>query len=204
MTHRVISGERQFGREMGLAYLRATAETWADRLSLGEKLPTEPIVSNPLVLLAEVDERGCRVGSQTPFPSDMRCFGEAVRGSCRVRATWPGEMGRGKIHARKLFLLELITCCGAGVLFLVGVIALWCEVRRERKVAREQIDYVAGVSHRLKTPLTSISLCAELAKTGRLDTRRQEESRQTIIDEATKLNAIVNEVLDHVKDMRRG
>jgi len=204
VAHRLIAEERDFGRETGRAFLRATAETWAARVANGESLPTGNVGADPAVVVDEVDASGRSVSSGLRFPSDARCFGEAVTGVRRVRATWPGAVGRGQLRARRLCRLEGLTYAGTSVFFLLGVIALLREVRRARKAAREQVDYVAGISHRLKTPLTSISLCAELAEDGRLDERRQAESRQTIIDEASKLGAILDEVLAHVREMRRG
>jgi len=204
VTHRLIVEERTFGKETGVAYLRATAETWAARLPQDETLSAGLTGGDPVVMVAEVDAAGRCVSSGLPFPSDGRCFGEAERCGRHVRATWPGEIGRGQARARKLLRLEILAYVGSFVLFLMGLFALLWEVRRVRKSVRDQVEYVAGVSHRLKTPLTSISLCAELAKSGRLDASRQEESKQTIIDEAAKLNEIVDEVLAHVKEMRRG
>jgi len=204
ITHRLIVDERTFGRETGVAYLRATAETWAGRLAQGETLPKEPVGPAPAVVVAEVDAAGRSVASGRCFPADARCFGEAAQGGRRVRATWPGEVGRGQMRARRLNRLEAFSYAGASALFLLGVLALLREIRRAQREARAQVDYVSDISHRLKTPLTSISLCAELAKAGRLDEDRQEESKQTIIEEASKLNVIVDEVLAHVREMRRG
>lgn len=204
VTHRLIVDERTFGKETGVAYLRASAEVWAERLAQGEKLPSEPVDANPSVAIAEVDATGHDVETGRPFPNDARCFGEAVKGNRRVRATWPGVVGRGQARVRKLVRLEALAYAGAAFLFLLGVVALLREIRRARKAARAQMDYVADISHRLKTPLTSISLCAELARSGRLDAQRMEETKQTVIDEAAKLGVIVDEVLSHVREMRRG
>jgi len=203
-THRLIVDERTFGRETGLAYLRTAAETWAMRAHAGEALPHGPVGDEPAVVVAEVDAAGRSVATGDPFPTDGRCFGEAVKGSRRIRATWPGEVGRGQLHARRLVRLEGAAYAGASILFLLGMFALLREILRARQAARDQVDYVADISHRLKTPLTSISLCAELAKAGRLDEGRLEESKQTVIDEASKLSAIMDEVLAHVREMRRG
>jgi len=204
VTHRLIADERAFGKETGVAYLRATAEAWALRTGKGEPLPSGAVGAGPPVVVAEVDARGRDVATGEAFPKDGRCFGESVLGTRRVRTTWPGDVGRGQARVRKLARLEGLAYAGSAVLFLLGAVALLREIRRARRAAQEQVDYVAAVSHRLKTPLTSISLCAELAQAGRLDERRKEESAQTIVDEATKLNAIVDEVLAHVREMRRG
>jgi len=204
VTHRLIVAERAYGREAGQAYLRASAENWAARLSRGEPLPAGAVGPAPQVVVSEVDESGRRLGSGDPFPDDARCFGEAHVGKRRVRAAWPGKIGRGQAHVRKLVRLEGLTYAVAGVLFLAGMIALLREIVHARQSARRQVDYVADISHRLKTPLTSISLCAELTQAGRLGDRRREESAQTIVDEASKLNMILDEFLAYVKEIRRG
>ena len=204
VTHRLIVDERAFGRETGRACLRATAETWAVRLSHGTALPTEAVGEAPSVVVAEVDAAGRAVATERPFPEDARCFGEAVAGGRRVRAAWRGAVGRGQVRVRQLVRLEGLAYAGSFVLFLLGAFALLRELRHARRSARTQADYVADISHRLKTPLTSISLCAELTKSGRLDERRKEESARTIVDEAAKLSAILDDVLAHVREMRRG
>jgi len=209
VTHRLIVEERSFGKETGIAYLRATAEMWARRAAGGESLPEGEIGLAPAVLVAVVDETGRKIGSRECFPADGRCFGESPVASVGpvkrfVRATWPGSVGRGMAHRQKLNMLEKVVAVVFVTLLVIGISAFGRELVRVRAAARRQVDYIAEISHRLKTPLTSISLCAELAKTGRLDAQRQEESKQTIIDEVTKLNEIVDEVLTHVKEMRRG
>lgn len=207
--HRLIEDERDFGRETGQAYLRATAEAWAARLARGESLPPDAVGPAPAVLVAEVDGAGRAVGTGARFPPDGRCFGEAAvaatgEATRTVRATWPGAVGRGQAHVRRLSARERAAVAVSYALLLVGIGALARELLRARAASRRQMDYVADISHRLKTPLTSISLCAELANAGRLGERRREESAQTIVAEAAKLNALLDEVLAHVKEMRRG
>jgi len=208
VTHRLIVDERTFGKETGVAYLRATAELWALRAAQGESLPEGEVGPAPAVLVAVVDEAGRKIGSRECFPADGRCFGaspvKAGPAKRFVRATWPGAVGRGMAHRRKLNMLEKTVAVVFIALLVIGVNALGRELVHAQAAARRQVDYIADISHRLKTPLTSISLCAELAKSGRLDVRRQEESKQTIVDEAAKLDAIVDEVLTHVREMRRG
>ena len=74
--------------------------------------------------------------------------------------------------------------------------------RRRRRAARTQLDSVADFTHRLKTPLTSISLCADLARAGRLSAARRRDSLDTIARETAKLNTLVDEVLAYVKACR--
>lgn len=208
VTHRLIARERDFGRETGTAYLRANAETWAERLAQGVPLPADAVGGAPQVVVAEVDATGRTVDAQRPFPADGRCFGEAVVTvggvTRRVRATWPGPVGRGQAHRHSLNALERWVAAVFVVLLVLGFVVLGRKLVRTQEEARRHAAFMADVSHRLKTPLTSISLCAELMDAGRLDAARQGESIRTVVAESAKLGAIVDEFLSYVKGLRHG
>ena len=206
--HRLIAADRAFGRETGIAYLRASAEVWAGRLAQGAALPAEAIGPAPQVVVAEVDEAGLTVSAGRPFPADGRCFGEACATAGgtvrRVRATWPGPVGRGQLRARRLAGLERLVLGGCSVLILAVFGVLLYKLHRAQAAARRHAAVMADISHRLKTPLTSISLCAELMRAGRLDAARQAESVGTVVAESAKLNGILDEFLSYVRGLRRG
>jgi len=155
-----------------------------------------------------VDGTGKALGTGVGFPADGRCFGEAEakvgRKTRRVRVTWPGPVGRSQAHAQRLDWLERAAFGVSYALALVGFVALLRDLARARAAARRHVDYVADVSRRLKTSMTSILLCAELVKDGRLDDQRKKDSAETVVAEASRLNAILDEVLARVKVMRRG
>lgn len=69
---------------------------------------------------------------------------------------------------------------------------------------RKKFAVEANVESRVKTPITSISLCAELARDGRVSEERERECAETIFAEATKLDRIVGEVLNHIEGGRHG
>ena len=121
-----------------------------------------------------------------------------------MRVAWAGAQSVGARRARRLAHAELAVYAGAGAVFLLGLALVLRAVLRARRDARRQLDYVADFSHRLKTPLTSISLCAELSRSGRLDEARRRESTETIVAEAAKLDVLVDEVLAYIKDARHG
>jgi signal transduction histidine kinase len=70
--------------------------------------------------------------------------------------------------------------CALIVLLLAGVALLgyllWREYTRAARLARQQVDFVSQVSHELKTPLTNITLYAELLREG-LDDEQTHERR---------------------------
>jgi signal transduction histidine kinase len=57
-------------------------------------------------------------------------------------------------------------------------------------------QFVASVSHELKTPLTAIRMFAETLALGRTPDRSQTEYLQTIVSESERLSRLVDNVLD--------
>jgi len=87
----------------------------------------------------------------------------------------------------------------AGVGLLVAVaaaIALLRAVGREVEAARRQRDFVAAVTHELKTPLASIRLLGELVQQDDMDPGKRREFQTRIVDESERLARHVTRVLD--------
>jgi len=93
----------------------------------------------------------------------------------------------------------------AGLLLVFGVTLfsaylLWRDVRREVKLAEIRSQFVASVSHELKTPLTAIRMFAEtLQEGGTADTETRNEYLETIVNESERLTRLLNNVLDFSK-----
>ncbi|MGN0845778.1 MAG: histidine kinase dimerization/phospho-acceptor domain-containing protein [Kiritimatiellia bacterium] len=207
-VHRLLATELARGRTVGRAYLTAEARHLVGDMAMAYRdWPRAELAACP-VLVEVVDEHGLTVRGHRPFPDDDRCFGEAPLGLLRpgssVRVAWPGARGLGAVRRREMFLMELAAFGLCGFFILLGSGLIIRAILRARRDARRQLDFVADFTHRLKTPLTSISLCAELARAGRLTDARRQESVETIIGEAAKLDALVDEVLAHVKTVRHG
>ena len=83
------------------------------------------------------------------------------------------------------------------VMIAVGVVATWRLVRRETEMARLKADFVANVSHDLKTPLSVIRMFAETLELGRVrdDASRQEYYR-VMTQESERLSRLIDNVLD--------
>jgi len=178
-----LEEELSRGRKLGQAYLHSQAQL-------------------AVVGCGRSDEN-VEIGS-TP-PGDGRCLGMASGADGKnVYAWWKGEISRGWLRRRRIQRMEYGVYAGALVVFLVGSGLLVRSLLRSERERRRQSEFVADFAHRLKTPLTSISLCAELARSGRLNVERREESAKTIVDEAEKLNVIVDEVLSFIKESRHG
>jgi signal transduction histidine kinase len=83
---------------------------------------------------------------------------------------------------------------------LFGAYLLWRDVRREVLMARMRSQFVSGVSHELKTPLTAIRMFAETLRLGRSkDPAAQAEYLDTIVNESERLTRLLNNVLDFSK-----
>jgi signal transduction histidine kinase len=78
-----------------------------------------------------------------------------------------------------------------------GTFVLWRDVRREIRLGALRAQFVASVSHELKTPLTAIRMFAETLRMGRgMDEASRAEYLDTIVNESERLTRLLNNVLD--------
>jgi signal transduction histidine kinase len=83
-----------------------------------------------------------------------------------------------------------------GITLLAGYLLLR-DVSREMEVAEMRSQFVASVSHELKTPLTAIRMFAETLAMGRVaDEQIRSEYLQTVVNESERLSRLVDNVLD--------
>lgn len=96
--------------------------------------------------------------------------------------------------ARSRFLILV----GALVVVVVlGFAVLVRGLRKEMEVLRRKEDFVAAITHELKTPLAGIRMYAELLKEGWVATPEAAEGYASrILDETDRLGHLVNQVLD--------
>jgi signal transduction histidine kinase len=77
---------------------------------------------------------------------------------------------------------------------------MWRDTRRETRMAELRSQFVASVSHELKTPLTGIRMFAEtLQMRGMSDPELHGEYLETIVNETERLTRLLNNVLDFSK-----
>ncbi len=148
---------------------------------------------------------------------DSSSSGSAPRVQWSVRPSSPGEMlgenfpglrvrilsgetgpsaKEGSLQ-RSFYWITLLLVLSAT---LFGAYLLWRDVRRELRLAEMRSQFVASVSHELKTPLTAIRMFAETLRMGRLsDSRVQDEYLDTIVAESERLTRLLNNVLDFSK-----
>jgi signal transduction histidine kinase len=83
------------------------------------------------------------------------------------------------------------------LVIVAGLVATYRLVRRETEMARLKADFVANVSHDLKTPLSLIRMFGETLEMGRLgDEAKRQEYYRVITREAERLSRLIDNVLD--------
>ncbi len=119
--------------------------------------------------------------------------GELAR--CTLVAS-PLELGwiADEMRSEKLRYFTIL-----GVLFLAMAVTGFFVarlVRAEIELARKKSDFVAAVSHELKTPLTGIRLCADMLEEGWVDDpEKRREYVASIAGESERLSRLIDNVL---------
>ena len=130
-------------------------------------------------------------GPRTPLPDIQQLFrGRAARDI--VRRVIEGASVEGEevgIDGRKIVISARPLPTGGVILVLHDQ----TEIRRLEAVRR---DFVANVSHELKTPLTSISGYAETLLAERPDAQTERQFLQTILANAQRMQRLVDDLLD--------
>ena len=81
--------------------------------------------------------------------------------------------------------------------YLAGAALALLSLRRSARAARMQADFVASVSHEMKTPIASVQAMAEMLADGRVaDPAKAHDYAARIQAEMTRLGATVRDVLD--------
>lgn len=95
---------------------------------------------------------------------------------------------------------------GFGLLGILGMFGILASVRqanqmlREVAVFRAKTDFVSGVSHEMRTPLTTIKLYAEMLSQDLIpEVEKKKDYLNTIIGEADRLTRLIENVLDYAK-----
>lgn len=101
---------------------------------------------------------------------------------------------RGHGLTQPFYLGTLIVVLGVT---LFGAYLIWFDVQRELHLADLRSQFVASVSHELKTPLTAIRMFAETLSVDRLqDPATRREYLETIVNETERLTRLLDNVLD--------
>jgi signal transduction histidine kinase len=83
------------------------------------------------------------------------------------------------------------------LMLAAGLYLVYSNVRREMHLARLKSDFVANVSHELKTPLALIRLFAETLELGRVPSEDKAQQYYRVINkESHRLTQLINNILD--------
>jgi len=100
-------------------------------------------------------------------------------------------------EVRRLAIAKTALIGFIDLMLLAGLGLVWANVRRELKLSRLKSDFVANVSHELKTPLALIRLYAETLELARVPSEdRKSEYYRVINKESRRLTQLINNILD--------
>jgi two-component system phosphate regulon sensor histidine kinase PhoR len=119
----------------------------------------------------------------------------------QVALTAAEELGASVERRREL---EMITVAFSFLVVVIGVITVVVAAERERRLAALKSDFVANVSHELKTPLALVRMFSELLASDRIRTEeKRAEYLSIIVAESERLTALIENVLDFAR-LERG
>jgi signal transduction histidine kinase len=116
-------------------------------------------------------------------------------------SNWKAQIGLKNTNLDELARDSFLHSAGATLLvivFLLCGIALTIRATdREARLAQAKSNFVANVSHELKTPLSLISLFSEILELGRVNSaEKQAEYYRIIRHESLRLNKTIDNILD--------
>lgn len=97
-------------------------------------------------------------------------------------------------------LLELVMVVLSSMVILAGVAVILFAAEKERRMSAMKSEFVANVSHELKTPLALVRMFGEMLQSGRVASpQKQQEYLDIIVSESERLSALIENVLDFAK-----
>jgi signal transduction histidine kinase len=138
---------------------------------------------------------GCRLTLTSAAGPDDYPLGAALPGLALVNAADSTTRGSREPLPNQQFYVAALSLVLALAAF--SAYLLWRDVRRELRVAELRSEFVASVSHELKTPLTAIRMFAETLRMGRpASPALRDEYLDTIVNESERLTRLLNNVLE--------
>lgn len=119
-----------------------------------------------------------------------------------LKATIVSAEALGAEVARRR-LLEQVMVALSLVVVIAGLIIVAVAASRERRLSNMKSDFVANVSHELKTPLSVVRMFGELLHSGRADTEEKRQQYVQIINtESERLTSLIENLLDFARAER--
>lgn len=97
-------------------------------------------------------------------------------------------------------MLELVMVVLSCAVIVLGAATILLAAERERRISALKSDFVANVSHELKTPLALVRMFGEMLQSGRVasDEKRQ-QYLDIIVSESERLSSLIENVLDFAR-----
>lgn len=107
------------------------------------------------------------------------------------------ELTSREQNRRSLELVMLLMSCGV---IVAGIVTILLTAERMRRVSALQGEFVANVSHELKTPLALVRMFGEMLQSGRVASEeKRKEYLDIIVRESERLSNLIENVLDFAK-----
>ena len=119
-------------------------------------------------------------------------------------SNWKAGVGLKNTNLDELARNSFLHSAGATLLVLVflliGMVLIIRATDREARLAQAKSNFVANVSHELKTPLSLLSLFSEILELGLVDNEEKKTEYYRIIrHESLRLNNVIDNILDFAK-----
>ena len=109
----------------------------------------------------------------------------------------PKQAPRLEAQGRSRRRTETALLATALVVILLGVAFLLYAAAKERRLAELKGEFIANVSHELKTPLSVVRMFGELLHSGRVQSpQKRQQYMEIILRESERLSSLIENVLD--------
>jgi signal transduction histidine kinase len=202
LSERISDLERVSDLVKDAGRIRVRVEAGAEWVPYGE----EPWLVTVTARQADLPPLLLAVSSAKVAPPGVKLTSHSTEGDALgdrfpgIRVEWAGdqsrESGRTSLPVG-IWLAGLALVLGFAIF---GGYLLLRDVNRDVRMTEVRSQFVASVSHELKTPLTAIRMFAETLAMGRSrDEKTRSEYLETIVNESERLARLVDNVLDFSK-----
>ena len=113
-----------------------------------------------------------------------------------------GEELASRVQNRRLLEITMVTL--SCIVVVIGAFVIVLVSEKERRISALKSEFVANVSHELKTPLALVRMFAEMLQSGRVASdAKKKEYLDIIVRESERLSALIENVLDFAR-LERG